>query len=371
MALGMFLNSAMFALGKVTAVEVHLLKTVDPVGIVEIDEIEKVANTVSVSEAFGVEEVVMVAGNSVAAAMATEVVAVGVFAGTDLSLEELVGTDAAVVRIPCAVEFVAGEIVAVVAVVAVLSVAWTVEIAVEAVTVAGHGVVVVAVGTVKVVGKSMVVEMVIEAGVGAAFVAVLVANSEAQGVVEVVVGLVQAVGTVAGNVLVVVVVVPGTVAVVVETVVEVATIVVVAMVVEAAMVAEAVMAAEDAEVAEAATAAEDVEVAEIATAAEVVEVAEAATAAEDTQVAEDDEVAEAAKVVEVVNFVLDAGAVELAWETGMAGFASSVKVEIEEFVTLNLMELAAGTSEVTQPGWDTAVGMWDVALLETETAVEE
>lgn len=69
MALGMFVNSAMFALGKVTA------------------EVEKVANTVTVSEASGVEEVVMVAGNSVAAAMATEVVVVWVLAGTDLSLE--------------------------------------------------------------------------------------------------------------------------------------------------------------------------------------------------------------------------------------------------------------------------------------------
>ena len=87
MALGMFVNSAMFALGKVTAVEVHLLKTVYPVGVVETDEVEKVANTVTVSEASGVEEVVMVAGNSVAAAMATEVVFVWVLAGTDLSLE--------------------------------------------------------------------------------------------------------------------------------------------------------------------------------------------------------------------------------------------------------------------------------------------
>ena len=69
MALGMFVNSAMFALGKVTA------------------EVEKVANTVTVSEASGVEEVVMVAGNSVAAAMATEVVVVWVLAGTHLSLE--------------------------------------------------------------------------------------------------------------------------------------------------------------------------------------------------------------------------------------------------------------------------------------------
>lgn len=84
----------------------------------------------------------------------------------------------------------------------------------------------------------------VEAGVAAAFVALPVANSEAEGVVEVAFGLEQAGDTVAGNVLVVVVAVPGTVAVV-------------AVVVEAAWVAKAVMAAEGAEVAEAAMAVED------------------------------------------------------------------------------------------------------------------
>lgn len=103
----------------------------------------------------------------------------------------------------------------------------------------------------KFVQKSVVVEIVVEAGVAAVFVALPVTNSEAEGVVEVVFGLEQAGGTVAGNVLVVVVAVPGTVAVVVETAA------VVAVVVEAAWAAKAVMAAEGAEVAEAAMAVED------------------------------------------------------------------------------------------------------------------
>ena len=328
------------------------------------------------SEASAVEVVVLVAGNSVVAVMVTEIVAVEeAIAGTDLALEELVGTDAAVVRIPCSV-VVWGTVAD--AVVALVPVAWTAEIAVEAVIIGGPGVVVV-VGTVKFVGKSVVVEIGIEAGVDAAYVALPVAHFEAEWAVEVLFGLMQAGGTVAGNVLlVVVVVVPGTVAVVVETVAEVATVAGVAMVVETAWVAEALMAAEDeelseavmavggaevvedalapedAEVAEVEAAAEEAEVAEAVIVAEDVEIAEAVTAAEDAQVAEVSVAAEAARVVEVVNFVEDVCVVELALETGTAGFASSVKVvdlaQIEGFVALNSMELAAGTSEVTQPG---------------------
>lgn len=347
----------------------------------------------NVSEASAVEEVVLVAGNSVGAVMVTEIVAVEeAIEGTDFALEELVETDAAVVRNPCSV-VVWGTVAD--AVVAVVTVAWTAEIAVEAVIIVGPDVVVVVVETEKFVGKFVAVEIVIEAGVDAASAALLVANFEAEGAVEVVFGLVKTGGTVAGNVLVVVVVVPGTVAVVVETVAEVATVAGIAMVVEAAWVAEALMAAEDAELSEAATVVEDAEVpedamapedakvaevAEVAAAAEEAEFAEAVTAAEDAQVAEvamaavDDEIAEAAKVVEVVNFVEDAWVVELAWETGTAGFASSVKVDlaqIEEFVTLNSVELAAGTLGVTQPGWDTVVGMLDAVLLEIDTVVEE
>lgn len=347
----------------------------------------------NVSEASAVEEVVLVAGNSVGAVMVTEIVAVEeAIEGTDFALEELVETDAAVVRNPCSV-VVWGTVAD--AVVAVVTVAWTAEIAVEAVIIVGPDVVVVVVETEKFVGKFVAVEIVIEAGVDAASAALLVANFEAEGAVEVVFGLVKTGGTVAGNVLVVVVVVPGTVAVVVETVAEVATVAGIAMVVEAAWVAEALMAAEDAELSEAATVVEDAEVpedamapedaevaevAEVAAAAEEAEFAEAVTAAEDAQVAEvamaavDDEIAEAAKVVEVVNFVEDAWVVELAWETGTAGFASSVKVDlvqIEEFVTLNSVELAAGTLGVTQPGWDSVVGMLDAVLLEIDTVVEE
>lgn len=347
----------------------------------------------NVSEASAVEEVVLVAGNSVGAVMVTEIVAVEeAIEGTDFALEELVETDAAVVRNPCSV-VVWGTVAD--AVVAVVTVAWTAEIAVEAVIIVGPDVVVVVVETEKFVGKFVAVEIVIEAGVDAVSAALLVANFEAEGAVEVVFGLVKTGGTVAGNVLVVVVVVPGTVAVVVETVAEVATVAGIAMVVEAAWVAEALMAAEDAELSEAATVVEDAEVpedamapedakvaevAEVAAAAEEAEFAEAVTAAEDAQVAEvamaavDDEIAEAAKVVEVVNFVEDAWVVELAWETGTAGFASSVKVDlvqIEEFVTLNSVELAAGTLGVTQPGWDTVVGMLDAVLLEIDTVVEE
>lgn len=348
----------------------------------------------NVSEASAVEEVVLVAGNSVGAVMVTEIVAVEeAIEGTDFALEELVETDAAVVRNPCSV-VVWGTVAD--AVVAVVTVAWTAEIAVEAVIIVGPDVVVVVVvETEKFVGKFVAVEIVIEAGVDVASAALLVANFEAEGAVEVVFGLVKTGGTVAGNVLVVVVVVPGTVAVVVETVAEVATVAGIAMVVEAAWVAEALMAAEDAELSEAATVVEDAEVpedamapedaevaevAEVAAAAEEAEFAEAVTAAEDAQVAEvamaavDDEIAEAAKVVEVVNFVEDAWVVELAWETGTAGFASSVKVDlvqIEEFVTLNSVELAAGTLGVTQPGWDTVVGMLDAVLLEIDTVVEE
>lgn len=347
----------------------------------------------NVSEASAIEEVVLVAGNSVGAVMVTEIVAVEeAIEGTDFALEELVETDAAVVRNPCSV-VVWGTVAD--AVVAVVTVAWTAEIAVEAVIIVGPDVVVVVVETEKFVGKFVAVEIVIEAGVDAASAALLVANFEAEGAVEVVFGLVKTGGTVAGNVLVVVVVVPGTVAVVVETVAEVATVAGIAMVVEAAWVAEALMAAEDAELSEAATVVEDAEVpedamapedaevaevAEVAAAAEEAEFAEAVTAAEDAQVAEvamaavDDEIAEAAKVVEVVNFVEDAWVVELAWETGTAGFASSVKVDlvqIEEFVTLNSVELAAGTLGVTQPGWDTVVGMLDAVLLEIDTVVEE
>ena len=324
------------------------------------------------SEASAVEVVVLVAGNSVVAVMVTEIVAVEeAIAGTDLALEELVGTDAAVVRIPCSV-VVWGTVAD--AVVSLVPVAWTAEIAVEAVIIGDPGVVVV-VGTVKFVGKSVVVEIGIEAGVDAAYVALPMAHFEAEWAVEVLFGLMQAGGTVAGNVLVVVVVVvPGTVAAVVETVAEVATVAGVAMVVETAWVAEALMAAEDeelseavmaevvedamapedAEVAEVAAAAEESEVAEAVMAAEDVEIAEAVMAAEDAQVAEVSAAAEAARVVEVVNFVEDVCVVELALETGMAGFASSVKVvdlaQTEGFVTLNSMELAAGTSEVTQPG---------------------
>jgi len=348
---------------------------------------------VNVSEASAVEEVVLVAGNSVGAVMVTEIVAVEeAIEGTDFALEELVETDVAVVRNPCSV-VVWGTVAD--AVVAVVTVAWTAEIAVEAVIIVGPDVVVVVVETEKFVGKFVAVEIVIEAGVDAVSAALLVANFEAEGAVEVVFGLVKTGGTVAGNVLVVVVVVPGTVAVVVETVAEVATVAGIAMVVEAAWVAEALMAAEDAELSEAATVVEDAEVpedamapedaevaevAEVAAAAEEAEFAEAVTAAEDAQVAEvamaavDDEIAEAAKVVEVVNFVEDAWVVELAWETGTAGFASSVKVDlvqIEEFVTLNSVELAAGTFGVTQPGWDTVVGMLDAVLLEIDTVVEE
>lgn len=348
----------------------------------------------NVSEASAVEEVVLVAGNSVGAVMVTEIVAVEeAIEGTDFALEELVETDAAVVRNPCSV-VVWGTVAD--AVVAVVTVAWTAEIAVEAVIIVGPDVVVVVVvETEKFVGKFVAVEIVIEAGVDAVSAALLVANFEAEGAVEVVFGLVKTGGTVAGNVLVVVVVVPGTVAVVVETVAEVATVAGIAMVVEAAWVAEALMAAENAELSEAATVVEDAEVpedamapedaevaevAEVAAAAEEAEFAEAVTAAEDAQVAEvamaavDDEIAEAAKVVEVVNFVEDAWVVELAWETGTAGFASSVKVDlvqIEEFVTLNSVELAAGTLGVTQPGWDTVVGMLDAVLLEIDTVVEE
>lgn len=347
----------------------------------------------NVSEASAIEEVVLVAGNSVGAVMVTEIVAVEeAIEGTDFALEELVETDAAVVRNPCSV-VVWGTVAD--AVVAVVTVAWTAEIAVEAVIIVGPDVVVVVVETEKFVGKFVAVEIVIEAGVDAASAALLVANFEAEGAVEVVFGLVKTGGTVAGNVLVVVVVVPGTVAVVVETVAEVATVAGIAMVVEAAWVAEALMAAEDAELSEAATVVEDAEVpedamapedaevaevAEVAAAAEEAKFAEAVTAAEDAQVAEvamaavDDEIAEAAKVVEVVNFVEDAWVVELAWETGTAGFASSVKVDlaqIEEFVTLNSVELAAGTLGVTQPGWDTVVGMLDAVLLEIDTVVEE
>lgn len=58
------------------------------------------------AETSGVAEIVMV-GNSVEAAMVTEVVA-----ETGLSLEESVGTDVDVVTIPWAVEFVVGETVA-------------------------------------------------------------------------------------------------------------------------------------------------------------------------------------------------------------------------------------------------------------------
>ena len=138
MALEMFLNSAMFAaLGKVIAVEVHLLKTVVPVQVVETDEVEKVANIVIVFETSGVEEVVMVAESSVAAVMVTEIVAVEAIAGTDLSLEEFVETDAAVAWIPCSV--VVGGTVAD-AVVAVETVAWTAEIAAKVVTLVGPGV---------------------------------------------------------------------------------------------------------------------------------------------------------------------------------------------------------------------------------------
>lgn len=164
------------------------------------------------SEASAVEVVVLVAGNSVVAVMVTEIVAVEeVIAWTDLALEELVETDAAVLKIPCSV--VVRETVAD-AVVALVTVAWTAEIAVEAVIIVGPGLVVVE--TVKFVGKSVVVEIGIEAGVDAAFVALSVARFVAEGAVEVVFGLVQAGGTVAENVLmVVVVVVPGTVAAVV------------------------------------------------------------------------------------------------------------------------------------------------------------
>lgn len=58
------------------------------------------------AETSGVAEIVMV-GNSVEAAMVTEVVA-----ETGLSFEESVGTDVDVVTIPWAVEFVVGETVA-------------------------------------------------------------------------------------------------------------------------------------------------------------------------------------------------------------------------------------------------------------------
>lgn len=40
-------------------------------------------------------------------------------------------------------------------------------------------------------------------------------------------------------------------------------------------------------------------------------------------------------------------------------------------MTLDLMELAVGTSGVTQPDQDAEVGMSEVVLLETETVVEE
>ena len=121
-------------------------------------------------------EVVLVAGNSVAAVMVTEIVAVEeAIVGTDLALEDLVGA-VAVVRIPGSV-FVWGTVAD--AVVAVVTVAWTAEIVVEAVIIVGP--VVVVVETVRFVGKSVVVEIVIEAGVDAAFVALLVANFEAEG----------------------------------------------------------------------------------------------------------------------------------------------------------------------------------------------
>lgn len=58
------------------------------------------------AEASGVAEVVTVAANSVEAAM------VGAIAGTCLLVEELVGTDVAVARVPWAVEFVVGGTVA-------------------------------------------------------------------------------------------------------------------------------------------------------------------------------------------------------------------------------------------------------------------
>ena len=111
MALGMFVNFVMFALGEVTAAEVDLLKTAGLARVVQTDEVEKVANTVVVVEAFGVAEVVTVAETSVEAAPVTEAV-LGAVAGTGLLVEELVGTDEAVVWLPWAVEFVVGEAVA-------------------------------------------------------------------------------------------------------------------------------------------------------------------------------------------------------------------------------------------------------------------
>ena len=173
--LEMFVNSVTFAvLGKATAV---------PVEAVETDYVEKVANIVIVSEASVVEEVVLVAGNFVAAVMVPEIVVVEeAISGTDLALEELFGAGAAVVRIPCSV-VVWGTVAD--AVVALVIVARTAAIAVEAVIIVGPGVAVV-VGTVKFVGNSVVVE----AGVDAAFVALLVAHFEAEGAVEVAFGLV-------------------------------------------------------------------------------------------------------------------------------------------------------------------------------------
>lgn len=57
---------------------------------------------------------------------------------------------------------------------------------------------------------------------------------------------------------------------------------------------------------------------------------------------------------------------------GSSIFGEAVDLEQTEVsVTLDLMELAAGTSEATQPGWDAGVGMLDVVLLETETVVEK
>ena len=69
------------------------------------------------------EVVVLVVENYVAAVMVTEIVAVEeAIVGTDLALEELVGTDAAVVGIPCSV-VVWGTVAD--AVVTLVTVAWT------------------------------------------------------------------------------------------------------------------------------------------------------------------------------------------------------------------------------------------------------
>lgn len=57
---------------------------------------------------------------------------------------------------------------------------------------------------------------------------------------------------------------------------------------------------------------------------------------------------------------------------GSAIFAEAVDLkQTEVSVTLDSKELAAGTSEATQPGWDAGVGMLDVVLLESETVVEK